>query len=71
MFYASVIWSANKHELNLIESVQRRATKYILNDYISEYKTRLSKLNMLPFSYCKEMADACFFIQMFKPILQI
>ena len=60
ILYASIIWSANKQDLILIESVQRRATKYILNDYNSGYKTRLMKLNMLPLSYCKEIADVCF-----------
>ena len=31
ILYASVIWSAYKHELNLIELVKRRASKRILN----------------------------------------
>lgn len=60
VLYGSVFWSANKHELNMIESIQRRATKYILNNSSSEYKLRLRLLNMLPLCYCKEMADICF-----------
>ena len=60
LLYGSIIWSANKHDTNLIESVQRRATKYILNDYASDYKARLKRLNLLPISYCKEIADVCF-----------
>ena len=32
------------HILNSIERVQRRATKFILNDYKSDYKSRLNSL---------------------------
>lgn len=46
--------------MNMIESIQRRATKYILNNSYSEYKSRLRLLNMLPLCYCKEVADICF-----------
>ena len=60
ILYASVIWAANRHYQNFIESVQRRATKYILNDYSSDYRSRLLKLKMLPLGYIKEIADACF-----------
>ena len=35
-------------DILLLEHVQRRATKYILNDYTSSYKSRLTKLNLLP-----------------------
>ena len=42
-----------------IERVQRRATKYILNDYTSCYKTRLLKLNLLPLMYMFEL-KICF-----------
>ena len=60
ILYASVIWAANRHYQNFIESVQRRATKYILNDYSSDYRSRLLKLKMVPLGYIKEIADACF-----------
>jgi hypothetical protein len=59
--YASIIWSPDKGDLILLESVQRRATKYILNDYDSDYKTRLARLDLLPISYIKEFYDLCFF----------
>ena len=35
-------------DITKIEQLQRRATKYILQDYISDYKTRLTKLQLLP-----------------------
>ena len=43
-----------------IERVQRRATKYILNDYTSSYKTRLIKLKLLPLMYLFELHDILF-----------
>ena len=59
--YGSIIWSyGSKKLLKSVEAVQRRATKYITNDYTSDYKTRLLKCNLLPFSYTKEVNDLCF-----------
>ena len=46
-----------------IERVQRRATKYILNDYTSCYKTRLIKLKLLPLMYLFELQDILFAIK--------
>ena len=42
LFYCTQVWRPHlmKDILN-IERVQRRGTKYILNDYTSSYKTRL------------------------------
>jgi len=34
-----------------LKHLQRRATKYILNDYTSDYKYRLTTLKILPFMY--------------------
>ncbi len=67
--YGSIIWSyGSKKMLKRIESVQRRATKYITSDYNSDYKTRLLKCNLLPLSYSKEVNDICF---LYKCIHQI
>ena len=65
--YCSVIWRPCliKH-IQLIERVQRRATKYILNDYISDYKSRLIKLQILPLAYILELNDIMFFIRNLK-----
>ena len=41
-------------DISNLEHLQRRATKYILNDYISDYKTRLLKLELLPLMYTFE-----------------
>ena len=49
-----------------IEQVQRHATKYILNDFTSCYKTRLLKLNLLPLMYMFELKDLLFTIKSIK-----
>ena len=41
----------------LLERIQRRATKYILNDYQSDYKHRLLQLRFLPLSMQLEWYD--------------
>ncbi len=59
--YGSIIWSyGTKKNLKLVEAVQRRATKYISNNYTLDYKSRLKICNLLPFSYTKEIYDICF-----------
>jgi hypothetical protein len=61
LMYGSVICCPSKGDLELLEGVQRRATKYILNDYTSNYKTRLRNLSLLPLSFLREYYDLCFF----------
>ena len=43
-----------------LEKVQRQATKFILNDYESDYKTRLLKLDLLPLMYILDFYDILF-----------
>ena len=57
VMYNSTVWHLNKTHIRLLEGIQRRATKYILNDYESDYKTRLRKCKLLPLSYYKEARD--------------
>ena len=47
----------------VLEKLQRRATKFILNDYNSDYKTCLSSLNLLPLSMTLELNDIIFFLK--------
>jgi hypothetical protein len=49
-----------------LEGIQRRATKFILQDYESSYFNRLKKLNLIPISYWHEIKDtvSCSSIQM-------
>jgi len=58
--YGSVVWAPNKEDLARLESIQRRATKYILNEYTDSYKNRLISTGLIPFSYLKESYDVIF-----------
>ena len=59
--YGSQLWnSPTTKNLRIIESVQRRATKYILNDGESTYKSRLTLTNLIPLSYRRELLDLSF-----------
>ena len=60
LMYGSTVWCPNRGDMKLLEGVQRRATKYILNDYTSDYKLRLKKTNLIPLNYYKEYRDFCF-----------
>ena len=65
--YCSPIWRPYLvKDISNLEHLQRRATKYILNDYISDYKTRLLKLELLPLMYTFELSDIMFFIKSIK-----
>ena len=46
--------------------MQRRATKYILNDHSSSYRTRLIHLSLLPLMYTFELNNIMFFIKSLK-----
>ena len=56
--YCSPVWRPQllKH-ISFLEKVQRRSTKYILNDFESDYKSRLISLNLFPLMYWIELAD--------------
>ena len=49
-----------------IEKVQKRATKYILSDYNSDYKLRLTRLKLFPLMYIYDLTDIIFFIKLLK-----
>ena len=69
--YASVVWSPNtKCNINNLEQVQRRATRFILGRDYSENE-RLSKLNLLPLQYRREINDLVFFFKCFKNIYKL
>ena len=52
--------------MKLLEDVQRRATKFILSDFTSDYKTRLVKLHLLPLTMLFELNGLCFFVKSVK-----
>ena len=64
LLYCSILWKPHfiKH-IQQFERVQRRATKYILNDFISDYKSRLIQTQLLPLTYILDLNDIIFFIK--------
>ena len=44
----------------MLERVQRQASKFILNDYVSPYQERCTALSILPLSFRREIIDLCF-----------
>ena len=64
LLYCSQVWrSSLVKEIKTIEDVQCHATKFILNNYIKDYRTRLLKLHILPLSMQHELIDIFFFRQ--------
>ena len=52
LLYCSCLWKPYLlSDIQLIEKVQKRATKYILSDYNSDYKLRLTRLKLFPLMY--------------------
>ena len=67
LMFCSTLWKPYLlKDIRQLERLQRRATKYILNDYSSDYKTRLSKLNILPLMYILDISDIMFTIKSLK-----
>ena len=61
--YCTPVWSnCSRKNAEKVESVQRRATAYIMNDYQHErdYKTRLTTCDLLPLSYRRIFLDLSF-----------
>ena len=56
--YCSQIWRPQfLKDIQSLESIQRRATKYILSDYSSDYKSRLVCLQLFPLMMQFELND--------------
>ena len=62
--YCSVIWRPCLcKDILILEKVQKRASKFILNDFVMDYKTWLSTLKLLPLSMTLELNDIIFFLK--------
>ena len=67
LIYGSQLWHPHFiKDITNLERVQQRATYFILNDYNSNYKSRLLKLNLLPLMYLLDYYDIMFFITSLK-----
>ena len=67
LLYCSQLWRPQLLK-DILERVQRRATKYILKDYQLPYEDRLEWLHLLPIMYTYELNDLIFFYQIFESI---
>ena len=62
--YCSTIWRPYLHKgILTLEKIQRRATKFILNDYSSDYKSRRVSLQLLPLMMLFEVNDIIFLVK--------
>ena len=65
--YCSQLWRPQYiQDIVLLENIQHRATKYILNDFASSYRLWLIHLSLLPLMYVYELNDIMFFIKSLK-----
>ena len=67
LLYCSSLWRP-QHLMDIthLESVQRRATRFIVDDKSMDYRDRLTKLNLLPLMMEYEIADILFFVNSIK-----
>ena len=64
LLYCSVVYRPHLHkDITVLERVQRRAAKFILNNFHSDYKSRLLSLSLLPLSIVLELNDIAFFLK--------
>ena len=65
--YCSQLWRPRLlKDIIMLETVQKRSTKFILHDYTSDYKSRLIQLNLLPLMYWYDLQDLLFLIKCMK-----
>ena len=65
--YASQLWRPHLvKDVRNLESVQQRATKFILQDFTMDYKARLISLALLPVSMWLGLQDILFLIKCIK-----
>ena len=49
-----------------LESVQRTATRFTVNDNVCSYEARLAELDLLPLSMCRDFLDLSFVYNCFN-----
>ncbi len=65
--YGSTVWRPSLlKDIQALEKVQKRATKFILNNNSLDYKSRLCELHLLPLMYRLELNDIMFFVSSVK-----
>lgn len=67
LLYCSPLWRPHYiRDMLKLERIQKRATKYILMDFQSDYKTRLGALDLLPLMREFEINDVMFCVRSLK-----
>ena len=62
--YCCQVWRPHLlKDIQVLERVQRRATKWILNDFTTDYKSRLISLHLLPLMMSFKIHDISFFLK--------
>ena len=62
--FCSQVWKPQYvKDIQMLERIQRRATKYILNNYSMDYKSRLTSLHLLPISLWLDLHDLLFLVK--------
>ena len=65
--YCSQLWKPYLvKDITCLERVQRRSTKFILNDYTADYKSRLRSLRLLPIMLGLDLHDLIFLVKCLK-----
>ena len=67
LIYCSQLWKPYLvKDITCLERVQRRSTKFILNDYTADYKSRLRSLRLLPIMLWLDLHDLIFLVKCLK-----
>ena len=71
--YCSQVWAPQSvvKDILLIESVQRRATRFICKNNELSYRERLQKLNLLSINYWLELLDLVFFFKCMHGLVKL
>ena len=69
LMFCSTLWKPYLlKDIRQLEQLQHHATKYILNDYSSNYKSRLLELKILPLMYVLDICDIMFLSKVLNPL---
>ena len=72
ILYGSQIWRPNLiKDITKIENIQRRASKFILNDFLSDYKSHLTSLHILPLMLSMELNDIIFMVRCLQFLIAV
>jgi hypothetical protein len=70
--YCTQLWCpCSKRDIIRLESVQRQATAYLLNNTDLSYVNRLEQCSLLPLSYMREVYDLILFYNMYHDRLAV